>query len=60
MDDWKLIIKKGVPELYDLSQDIYEDHNIANYHPDIVAKMVDIALSQHIPNEHFNVTLPKR
>lgn len=58
MGDWKLVVKKGKPFLYDLSTDIHEDHNIAEQHPDIVAKMVKVIHSQHTPNPHFSVTLP--
>lgn len=57
---WKLIVKKGVPELYNLDDDIAERHDIASKHPDKVAELVEIALSQHTPNPHFHVTLPQR
>lgn len=56
--DWKLVVKKGVPELYNLATDIHEDNNVAAEHPDIVASMVDIIRSQHTPNPHFYVTIP--
>ncbi|MCI9607605.1 MAG: arylsulfatase [Muribaculaceae bacterium] len=56
--DWKLIVKKGKPELYNLADDIHEDNNIADAHPDKVAELVAIARSQHTPNPHFSVTLP--
>lgn len=40
-DDWKAVIPgKGKPlELYDLSQDVGEETNIAKEHPEIAAKM---------------------
>jgi len=37
--DWKVMRRgKGKPlELYNLAEDIHEDHNVADQHPDIVA-----------------------
>ncbi len=60
MDDWKMVVKKGTPFLYNLKTDIHEDHDIALQHPDIVEKMKAIIFEQHTPNPHFSVTLPKR
>ncbi|EJW97974.1 arylsulfatase [gut metagenome] len=60
MDDWKLIIKKGIPSLYNLKDDIHEDHDIAQQHPEKVAEMISILLEQHTDNRHFHVTLPKK
>ena len=59
MGDWKLIVKKGKPSLYNLKTDIHEDNDIALQHPDIVEKMKAIIFEQHTPNQHFSVTLPK-
>ena len=56
--DWKLIVKRGKPELYNLAEDIHEDNNIAAEHPEIVERLVEIARSQHTPNPHFSVTVP--
>lgn len=58
MGDWKLVVKKGVPLLYNLSTDIHEDHDIAAEHPEIVKQMKEIIRSQHTPSELFHVTLP--
>ncbi len=58
--DWKLIVKQGVPELYNLSTDIHEDNNVAAAHPDVVNELVDVIYQEHIPSPHFNVTLPQR
>lgn len=60
MGDWKLVVKKGVPHLYDLKNDIHEDKDIAAQHPEIVNRMVDIIYQEHRPSELFKVTLPKR
>lgn len=59
MGDWKLIVKKGKPSLYNLKTDIHEDNDIALQHPDIVEKMKAIIFEQHTPNPYFSVTLPK-
>ena len=56
--DWKMVVKKGTPFLYNLATDIHEDHDIAAGHPDIVKQMKEIIRTQHTPNPHFSVTLP--
>lgn len=59
MGDWKLVVVKGEPHLYDLSTDIHEDRDIKEDHPEIVREMIGIILREHRPNELFKVTLPK-
>ncbi|MFR3329572.1 MAG: arylsulfatase [Odoribacter splanchnicus] len=59
MDDWKMVVKKGKPHLYDLSTDIHEDYDVAQSHPRIVTKMLKIIAGQHVDNAMFKVTLPK-
>lgn len=59
MEDWKLVVKKGAPHLYDLSKDIHEDTDIAAQHPDIVKKMLEVIRQEHRPNDMFPITLPK-
>ena len=58
MGDWKLVVKKGIPHLYDLSSDIHEDKDISADHPGIVKEMVDIIKKEHRDNEYFKITLP--
>ena len=58
MDDWKLIVKKGKPFLYNLKTDIHEDNDVALQHPDIVEKLKKVIFEQRIPNPYFSVTLP--
>ena len=58
MGDWKMVVKKGIPFLYNLATDIHEDHNVAAENPDIVKKMVGIIHRQHTENPNFKVTLP--
>lgn len=60
MGDWKLVVIKGVPHLYDLRQDIHEDHDIASSHQEVVRRMVDIIHREHRPSELFPVTLPTK
>lgn len=60
MDDWKLVVKKGKPFLYNLKTDIHEDNDIALQYPEIVEKMKAIIFEQRIPNPHFSVTLPEK
>ncbi len=59
MGDWKLVVVKGVPRLYDLAADLHEDHDIAAEQPDIVRRMMDIIRQEHRPSELFRVTLPE-
>ena len=60
--DWKLVkrnlirSKKAAPptvELFDLATDRHEDHNVADQHPDLVAKFEAIMKSQHVPSKEF-------
>ena len=60
MDDWKLIVKKGKPFLYNLKTDIHEDNDVALQHLDIVEKLKKVIFEQRIPNPYFSVTLPKQ
>ncbi len=51
MNDWKAIRPKPNAdwELYDLSNDISERHNIAANHPQVVTKMIALAREAHEP-----------
>ncbi len=55
---WK-IIRSGVDvgdppyELYDLSTDIGERHNVAAEHPDVVARLTKYAQEAHTPSKLF-------
>ena len=59
MGDWKMVVKKGVPHLYNLAEDIHEDHDVAAQHPDLVNQMKQVILREHRPNDLFPATLPK-
>ena len=58
MDDWKLIVIRGVPHLYNLATDLHEDKDITQEHPEIVDKMINIIYQEHIDNPLFPITLP--
>ena len=59
MGDWKLIVKKGEPHLYNLAEDIHEDTDLAEKYPAIVRLMTAIIHHEHRPSPYFKVTLPK-
>lgn len=58
--DWKMVVVKGEPRLYNLSTDIGETTDIAAENPEIVKELVDIVYAEHTPSELFHVTLPAR
>ena len=45
--DWKLIVKKGVPHLYNLATDLHEDVDLASKYPEQVEKMKEIIFREH-------------
>lgn len=57
--DWKLIVKRGVPELYHLATDLHEDTNVAATYPKMVEQLKQIIVREHRENASFKVTLPK-
>jgi hypothetical protein len=59
MGDWKLVVIGGIPHLYNLKDDIHEDHDVAAENQEIVAKMIEIIHQEHRPSELFPVTLPQ-
>ena len=55
---WKAVRKPmfvGEVELYDLSRDIGEAHNIAEDHPDVVERMVRLMERNHTPSPRWRV-----
>ncbi len=60
MGDWKLVVNRGNVLLYDLANDIHEDHDVAAQHPDVVARMVEIIHREHKDSPLFKVTLPEK
>lgn len=58
MGNWKALrqnINKGNTnlQLYDLADNPAEQHNVAEDHPDIIAKMEQIMAKEHVPSEAF-------
>lgn len=51
--DWKLVVKNGTCELYDLATDLHEDTNLASKYPEVVAELKEI-----IHREHTEPTVP--
>lgn len=45
--------------LFNLKDDLHEDHDIAANHPDIVKQLIDIVKEEHTESPYFKVTLPK-
>lgn len=58
MDNWKLVVKQGVPHLYNLCSDLHEDHDVAVKYPEVVEKMKAIIRQEHTDSDLFKVTLP--
>ncbi len=57
---WKLVVKEGVPHLYNLDTDPHEDHDVAKTHPKRVRRMIDCIWHEHRDHPLFPVTLPER
>ena len=59
MNDWKLVVIKGIPHLYNLADDIHEDNDISAEHPDIVRQLIEVINKEHIDNPDYKITLPQ-
>ncbi len=57
--DWKLVVVRGVPRLYNLATDIHEDHDLARKYPDKVSEMVKLIKKEHRESDLFKVTIPQ-
>ena len=57
--DWKLVVLRGKPALYDLASDPHEDHDLAADHPDVVRRLVEKIYEDHTDNPLFPITLPE-
>ena len=56
--DWKLIVRNGVCELYDLATDIHEDNDLASdsLYQDKLEELKAIVHEAHIDSEMFPIT----
>ena len=62
MGDWKLARKpmlKGKLELYNLKNDIREESNVADAHPEIVAKALKFMEQAHVPSPDWGTKAQK-
>ena len=50
---YNILMKLPSLELYDLAEDIGEKTNVADNHPDIVARIERIMTEAHVPNANF-------
>lgn len=57
--NWKLLVKKGKPMLFNLENDLHEDHDIASENPETVKELVDIIKQEHTENPYYRITLPQ-
>ena len=57
--NWKLVVRNGNCELYDLASDIHEDTNLASKYPEKLAELKAIVRKAHVDSSMFPITLPK-
>ena len=57
--DWKLVVRKGQPSLYNLRDDPHEDHDLSQEHPALVRKLIKKIYKDHTDSPLFPITLPK-
>ena len=58
--DWKLVVQRGKPHLYNLATDPHEDHDLAQQRPEVVRLLVGKIYEEHTDHPLFPVTLPPR
>ncbi len=56
--NWKMVVKRGKPALYDLGTDLHEDHGLSDKYPGILAQLIEIARAEHRNAPLFPVTMP--
>lgn len=62
--NWKAVMlnagnpEKTTVELYDLSEDIHEDNNVAGQHPQIISDLWQIMKDSHTDSEAFPFSIP--
>ncbi|MDE6825281.1 MAG: sulfatase-like hydrolase/transferase, partial [Paramuribaculum sp.] len=57
--DWKLVVQNGKCRLYNLADDLHEDNDLAEQHPEIVKELVAVIHKEHIDNPMFPITIPE-
>ena len=56
--DWKLVVTQGTPFLYNLKDDIHEDHDLKAIRPDKLADLISIVHREHTDSPLFPIALP--
>ena len=57
--DWKLVVKRGKPSLYNLADDLHEDNDLSAQRPDLVRMLIEKIHEDHTDHPLFPVTLPE-
>ena len=58
--NWKLVVKRGKPSLYNLASDPHEDNDLSTQYPKIVRRLIQKIYEDHIDSPLFPVTLPTK
>ena len=56
--NWKLVVKNGNCQLFDLATDLHEDHDLSASYPEVVKELKNIIKQEHTESNLFKVTLP--
>lgn len=56
--NWKLVVKNGNCQLFDLATDLHEDHDLSASYPNVVNELKEIIKQEHTESNLFKVTLP--
>ncbi len=56
--NWKLVVKNGNCQLFDLATDLHEDHDLSASYPEVVKELKNIIKQEHTESSLFKVTLP--
>lgn len=56
--NWKYIKQGGKTQLFDLSKDIHEDHDLLGQYPEVVARMEKILATARVDSPDFPVKAP--
>ena len=56
--DWKLVVHRGKPALYNLREDQHEDNDLSQEHPALVRQLIQKIHEEHTDSPLFPITLP--
>ena len=57
--DWKLVVHRGKPALYNLRKDPHEDNDLSQEHPALVRRLIRKIYEDHTDSPLFPITLPE-